>query len=114
MADIVHHFQIKASPQQIFRAISTPQGLDAWWSKSSKGRPGKGEEYELGFGPGYDWRAEVSEFVPEGQFELRLIDAQEDWLETRVGFCLDQQQDLTQVRFHHSGWPQDNEHYRVS
>lgn len=114
MADIVHHFLIKASPRQVFPAVSTAQGLDAWWTKQSTGKPGKGEEYELGFGPGYDWRAEVSQCVPDSEFELRLTSAHEDWQGTRVGFALEEEKGLTQVRFHHSGWPQDNEHYRVS
>lgn len=117
MADIVHHFPIKASPRAVFRAVSTPAGLDVWWTKTSAapaGEPAEGMEYELGFGPGYAWRAVVSRVVPDAAFELRLTDAQEDWQGTRVGFELVPSEGVTQVRFHHAGWPEANEHYRVS
>jgi hypothetical protein len=40
--------------------------------------------------------------------------AQEDWLETRVGFLLDEKDGVTHLRFRHLGWPEANEHYHVS
>ena len=114
MADIFHHFQIKAARQKVFQAVSTPAGLDVWWTKQAMGQPVEGAAYELGFGPGYEWQAVVTRCVPEAEFELQLTAAPEDWLDTRVGFQLDEQDDVTQVRFHHTGWPEVNEHYRVS
>lgn len=114
MADIFHYFPIKASSQQVFQAISTPAGLDAWWTKRSTGKPEEGAEYELGFGPAHDWRAVVSRCAPDREFELKMIAAQEDWEGTRVGFLLDEHDGVTQVRFHHADWPESNEHFRVS
>lgn len=114
MADIFQHFPIKATAGQVFEAVSTPAGLDAWWTQSSSGQPGGGAEYKLGFGPGYDWLAKVSRWVPGTGFELELIEADEDWRVTRLGFTLEENEGVTQVRFHHMGWPESNEHYRVS
>lgn len=114
MADIFHHFPIKAARQKVFQAIATPAGLSAWWAKSAAGEPVAGAEYELWFGEGYDWRAVVSRSVPDAEFEFRITSAPADWRETRVGFQLDEQADVTQLRFHHTGWPEANEHFRVS
>ncbi len=114
MADIFHHFLIKAPQQKVFEAVSTPKGLDVWWTKRSSGEPGEGAEYKLSFGAGYDWQAVVSRFIPDTEFELELTSAQEDWQGTRVGFQLDEKEGVTEVRFHHLGWPEDNEHYRIS
>ena len=74
----------------------------------------EGAEYELYFGPSHDWRAIVSRCLPNTEFELKMISAQEDWQGTLVGFVLDPKAGATWVHFHHSGWPQANEHYRVS
>jgi uncharacterized protein YndB with AHSA1/START domain len=114
MADIPHHFPIKASAQRVFHAVSTPTGLDSWWTKCSAGRAEERAEYELWFGPEFDWRAVVSRCVPPREFELEITRAQEDWLGTRVCFVLDQNEGVTQVRFCHSGWAESSEHYRVS
>lgn len=114
MPDISHDFPIKASRGRVFQAVSTPTGLDTWWTKRSSGEPAEGAEYELWFGPEYDWRAVVSRYIPSTEFELKLTHAQKDWQGTRVGFVLEENDGVTQVRFHHAGWPEANDHYRGS
>lgn len=114
MPDIFHHFPIKAPRQKVFQAISTPAGLDTWWTKRSSGEPAEGAEYELWFSPDYDWRAVVACYIPDSEFEMDITSAQEDWLGTRVGFSLEEKEGVTQVRFRHTGWPEVNEHFRVS
>ena len=118
MPDIRHDFPIQAPLERVFEAISTPRGLDAWWTKRSRGQPSEGAEYELWFGEGYDWRAVVSRCAAPpaspAEFELRMTASDPDWTGTRVGFHLERRGDRTWVRFHHTGWPHDNEHYRIS
>jgi uncharacterized protein YndB with AHSA1/START domain len=113
-SDIVHDFAIRASATLVFDSVSTSVGLDQWWTKKSRGVPRKGAPFELEFGPGFEWRAQVTRCVPEREFELTLTYADADWMGTRVGFELEGKGDATQVRFRHSGWPDANEHYRVS
>jgi len=114
MPDIFHDFPISAPRARVFGAVSSPQGLDSWWTKTSAGEPRDGAEYDLGFGPQYAWRARVTRVVEDWEFELQLVEADGDWTGTRVGFDLEGDGDTTQVRFHHTGWPSLNEHYRVS
>ena len=114
MADILHQFPIESPCPEVFKAVTTPAGLDAWWTKSASGVPGDGAKYELGFGLGYEWRAVVSRYVPDTEFELTLTGADGDWQGTRVGFVLEGNEGQTTVRFHHAGWPKANEHYRIS
>jgi uncharacterized protein YndB with AHSA1/START domain len=114
MPDVFQDFPINASARRVFEAVSTPAGLGAWWTKTASGRPEEGAIYELGFGQGFEWRARASRCVPDAEFELELIEADEDWQGTRMGFFLDENNGVTQVRFHHTGWPEANEHYRVS
>jgi uncharacterized protein YndB with AHSA1/START domain len=114
VADIFHDFPINAQGERVFRALTTPEGLDTWWTKRSAGRPQIGAEYELGFGPGYDWRAKVTRFVPNSEFEVELVHADGDWTGTRVGVRLEPRNSRTWVRFYHTGWPSPNEHYRIS
>jgi len=114
MADIVHEFFVKAPQERVFEMFATPKGLDAWWTKASAGEPRDGAEYALDFGPGHAWRAKVTRCVPGWAFELLMTSAHEDWLGTRVGCELQPERDSTRVRFHHLGWPQQNEHWRIS
>ena len=114
MADIRHELLISAPPARVFQAISTPAGLDAWWTKSSEGEPTEGRRYRLGFSPGYDWEAVVRSVTPGEGFELELTGADEDWTGTRVGFVLETAGRNTRVSFHHTGWREANRHFSVS
>ena len=115
MADILHDFPIRAAADRVFAAISTPTGLDAWWTKTSAGDPDVGAPYDLNFGPPYDWTAVVARSVPGVEFQLEIARADPDWLGTRVTFSLSSSKPgVTNVRFQHTGWPHKNEHYRIS
>src|SRR5215831_14541634 len=115
MPEIIHEFSVKASPQSVFDMFATPVGLDKWWTKTSSGDPKVGAIYRLDFGPGYAWKARVTECAPGLAFELEMTDAHEDWLRSKVGCKLNKErQGGTRVLFYHWGWPEENEHWRTS
>jgi uncharacterized protein YndB with AHSA1/START domain len=115
VADIIHEFFVKARPESVFEMFSTPAGLDQWWTKTSKGEAREGAIYHLFFGPQYDWEATVTRCAPPYSFELKITKAHPDWDGTLVGCELQPEKNgATRVRFHHTGWPEANEHWRVS
>mgnify|MGYP001559407032 CR=1 FL=1 len=114
MANIYHEFYINAPVARVFQAVSSPAGLDEWWTKRSSGEPKEGALYELWFAPEFDWRGKVTRCVPNSDFELDVSHANEDWNGTRVGFHLEDRNGSTTLRFYHLNWPEVNEHYRIS
>lgn len=114
MPDIFHDLPIQAPIERVFRAVSTPADLDQWWTARCAGHPRLAGEYELWFGPDYDWRARVSQYLPSVAFEFEITRADPEWVGTRVGFRIQPRDAGSQVSFHHLGWPSDTEHYRVS
>src|SRR2546423_6147081 len=114
MPDILHDFVIYAPIDRVFEYITTSDGLDKWWTKRSSGIPLKGSEYNLWFGPEYNWFAEVTKCLQNKEFELKLTRSDPDWKETLVGFQLTENNALVKVNFYHKGWSDINEHYRIS
>jgi uncharacterized protein YndB with AHSA1/START domain len=114
VADILCDLPIRAPRDRVFDAVSTPAGLDQWWTKTCTGRPAVGAEFTLTFGPEYNWRARATKCSAPSEFELQIEAADQDWLGTRVGFQLDDRPDGTRLRFYHTGWPHPNEHWRIS
>jgi uncharacterized protein YndB with AHSA1/START domain len=114
MPDILHDLPIKALPGRVFEAVSTPAGLDRWWTKRSSGEALEGSRFRLHFGSEYDWRARVTRCVAGSVFELEFERADVDWRGTQVGFELEPRDASTWLRFHHRGWHEANEHYRIS
>jgi uncharacterized protein YndB with AHSA1/START domain len=88
MPDILQDFLIAAPVEQVYAAIATADGLEQWWTKTSAGVPQVGRQYELGFGPAYQWRAIVTRVDAPRRFELQISVADRDW-------------------------PEANEHYRI-
>jgi uncharacterized protein YndB with AHSA1/START domain len=114
MPDILHDFVIRRPPDVVFTGIAEPSGLDQWWTSRSRGRPAVGEEYELWFGPDYDWRAVVIEMIPDRRLVWRIATAMPDWVGTVVGFDLATSALGTDVQFRHEGWAEASGHFRTS
>jgi len=115
MPDIIHEFFVNASPARVFEMFSTADGLNRWWTKEASGEPKLNAEFRLYFGPGYDWRAKVTRYVPCSEFELQMTEAHVDWAKSCVGCRLTPEgEGKTRVLFYHNGWPEANEHWRVS
>lgn len=114
VADILHDLPIKAPARRVFDTVSTPAGLDIWWADRSAGQRQTDSLYDLGFGPGYQWKARVTRCEPDSAFELEFVQADDDWTGTRVTFQIEPKGDRTWLRFSHTGWPSTNEHYRIS
>jgi uncharacterized protein YndB with AHSA1/START domain len=115
MPEIIHEFSVKVQPERVFQLFATPNGLEKWWTKSSTGDAREGGNFRLYFGPEFDWQARVTRYVPPSSFELQVTHAHPDWVGTLVGCELTPEgKNATRVRFYHTGWPEDNEHWRVS
>lgn len=114
MPDILQDLPIRAPIERVFEAVSTPDGLNQWWTETCAGTPAVGAEYALGFGADYQWRAVVTQCAAPTQFEFTLTYSDADWNGTRVSFALISSDGGTQLRFAHTGWPTANEHYRIS
>jgi uncharacterized protein YndB with AHSA1/START domain len=115
MPDIIQEFTVKAPAALVMEMFTRSEGLDRWWTKRSTGVAKEEAEYTLYFGPEYDWRAKVTRFVPDREFELQMTQAHEDWMGTRVGCILTSKGErVTRVLFQHKGWPESNEHWRLS
>lgn len=114
MHDILLDLVIHASPSRVFRAFAEPEGLDAWWTLSSSGRPEVGEEYRFFFGPEYDWKGRVRRLRPDHLIEWEITKADRDWTGTIVGAELENLGSATRLRFRHTGWAEVNDHFRQS
>lgn len=114
MPDIHFQFQINSSADAVFEAISTPNGLNAWWTLNAEAEPFVGGIYRLYFGPDFDWLARVTHLEIDRQLSWSLERAMEDWMPTRFGFALAEHESLTTVRFYHTDWERVSDHFAIS
>jgi uncharacterized protein YndB with AHSA1/START domain len=103
MVDILHRVGIVSSPDKVYDAITTIEGLAGWWAENTHGTPDVGGVIEFRFGAdGFDM--EVVELDPATHVLWKVVDGPEEWIGTTVDWQLEQEDDYTVVLFRHLGW----------
>ncbi|MEY9875263.1 uncharacterized protein YndB with AHSA1/START domain [Streptacidiphilus sp. MAP12-33] len=103
MADILHRIGATTTPERVYDALTTVDGLAAWWTEDTHGdgEPGGVLQFRFPQG-GFDMK--VLETRPKELVLWEVVDGPEEWLGTRVRFDLKQADDYTIVLFRHEGW----------
>lgn len=103
MADIKQNVAIKATPEKIFEAITTQDGLERWWAKQTIAKPEIGFVNVFTFGT-FKNEMEVVQLIPNKKVEWKCINSIEEWVGTSISFDLEEKEDRTILRFAHSDW----------
>ena len=104
MVDILHKIGIKSSsPDDVYKALTTLEGLASWWTNNAQGESKVGGVIEFRFGAGgIDMK--VLELTPDQHVLWEVVAGPAEWIGTTVSFDLQQEGDWTLVRFKHQGW----------
>ena len=65
MADILHRVGIKATTDQVYQALATPEGVAGWWTRDSRG------DTEVGGNLSFRFSAEGVEI---GGFQMEILE----------------------------------------
>lgn len=104
MTAIRHNVVIKATPETIFHAITTQEGLQSWWAKQTVARPETGFVNVFTFGTSRN-DMKITRLIPNTTVEWECILSIEEWMGTTISFDLEEQQDgRTILRFAHANW----------
>jgi Activator of Hsp90 ATPase homolog 1-like protein len=104
MVDILHKVGIKSSSlKEVYAALTTVNGLSAWWTLDTKGDTKIGGVIEFRFGAGgIDMK--VRELLAHKRVLWEVVAGPEEWIGTTVSFDLRQEDDWTIILFKHEGW----------
>ena len=109
MADILQRVGIKSSLNEVYKALTTRQGLAGWWTTDTQGEGNEVggvirfrfsvDSKEIG---GFDMK--VLELRPGKNVLWQVADGPKEWIGTKVSFELKQEGDWTIVLFKHQDW----------
>ena len=108
MADILHRVGIKSSLDEVYKALTTREGLAAWWTNNTQGEGEVGGMLKFRFSAGgveiggFDMN--VLELSPARRVLWQVVDGPAEWIGTKVSFDLKQAGDHAIVLFKHQGW----------
>ena len=109
MADITHRIGIKSSAQNVYKALSTIDGLAGWWTDDVSGSSEIGGKIQFTFkslkGDVLGQMVmQVTALEPNKKVHWRCLEGPAEWIGTDITFDLTQQDEYTILIFGHRNW----------
>lgn len=102
MADILHRVGTTAARDTVYQALTTVDGLAAWWTTDTEGSGDDVLQFRFGDVGGFDMK--VLELQPDTRVRWEVVSGPEEWVGTTVTFDLKQEGEWTIILFAHEGW----------
>ncbi|MFC3108647.1 SRPBCC domain-containing protein [Undibacterium arcticum] len=106
MVDILHRVGIKSSLDEVYKALSTRDGLAAWWTNNTQGESKVGGVFRFSAGGsdvgGFDMK--VLELHPAKRVLWQVVDGPAEWIGTKISWELKQDGEYSIVLFKHQDW----------
>ena len=113
MPSILHRIIIHASPEKIYEAVSTVEGLRNWWTEDisiDTDEMREGTKIQFRFGDqGPDMK--VIKLDPEKKVSWECIGGTTDWIGTQFHFRPVEINGVQVMVFSHTGWPDETEFF---
>lgn len=106
--DILHKVGIKSSTvDDVYKALTTREGLRGWWTHSTQGEFNVGGVIQFRFQlkeseGGFDMK--VLELHPAKSLLWEVVAGPEEWIGTKISWELRQESDWAIIVFKHQGW----------
>ena len=107
MVDILHAVGVKAQAADVYKALTTCEGLAGWWTDDTKGESGAVDgivTFRFGTRGFFDMR--VTELDPGKRVSWQVADGPQDWIGTKVHFDIRKDDGGSTILFKHEGWRQ--------
>jgi uncharacterized protein YndB with AHSA1/START domain len=88
MPNIRHELIIAASAEKVYNAITTQEGLAAWWTPETKAKPDLNSIARFSFGSSYYKEMKILELNPNTKVKWNCIAGAEEWIGTNLSFKL--------------------------
>jgi len=106
--DILHRVGIKSAPDAVYRALTTRDGLAAWWTDRTEGVGPVGGLFQFRFVDGDvdigGFDIKVLELQPDRQVLWQVVGGPDEWIGTRISWDIRQEGEYAIVMFRHQDW----------
>lgn len=114
MAGIIHRIGIKAPIADIYKCLSTTEGLAGWWTEDTKGESKVGNTLYFTFANKMGevigrMGMKVAALDNNKKVQWTCVEGPADWIGTELTFDLKQEGDQVILLFSHSQWKEATE-----
>ena len=111
MAGIKHYLLIKASPEKVYTALTTTEGLKGWWTSEAKAEEFVGGIAEFIFGEQYHNKMKITNLLNSTKVEWKCLEGDKEWIGTTFLFDLEEKDGSTILRFSHNNWKEETDFF---
>jgi uncharacterized protein YndB with AHSA1/START domain len=96
---IIHTVHVHASPQTVYRALTTEDGVTGWWSTKAEVEPGEGGTIRFTFVGDFNPHMKQTSLRENAFVEWRCVAGHDNWRDNTFRFDLRAMDGETSVRF---------------
>jgi uncharacterized protein YndB with AHSA1/START domain len=105
MADLRHQIAINAAPAKVYRALTTQDGLRAWWTADAATEEKVGGKAQFGFNQRRTvFHMTIEALEPDRRVVWSCHGEPPEWNGTTLTWEMAGEDGTTVVRFNHAGW----------
>jgi uncharacterized protein YndB with AHSA1/START domain len=112
MPEIDHEIKINATPEQVFAALSTREGVASWQTPHTEGTGEVGSHWRFIFTGRAEFDWEVVESETPSRIVWRCTKGPGDSVGTTATFLISTSDDRTLLELKHAGWPGTHGNFR--
>ena len=101
---IKHVFHINAVQENIFKALSSVEGLKNWWTVKTEGNTDLLGELQFDFGDFIGPKMRITALTKNDFVEWTCVESKQGWLGHKFTFRLHPNKGKTRIQFEHAGW----------
>ncbi|MDX1578293.1 MAG: SRPBCC domain-containing protein [Gemmatimonadota bacterium] len=99
MKTILHTVHIHASPEEVYRALTTREGVTGWWTTEATVEPGEGGVIAFTFHGDFHPRMEQTDLEENRLVRWRCVGGHDNWLDNTFTFAVRERDGETSLRF---------------
>lgn len=111
MAHLKHYLLIKSSPEKVYKALTSTEGLGGWWTLEAKTDEQVDGIAEFKFGDRYHNKMKMLKLVPNKTVEWECIKGDKEWIGTTFLFDLEEKEGDTILKFTHGNWKEETKFF---
>lgn len=105
MADILHQLSIRATPTQLYHALTDKKGLTNWWTRDVNIEPMVNSIGQFNFEHGkIEVRLKIVKLIPNRSVVWHCLQGFPEWEDTQIAFDIEATRTDCILHFSHRGW----------
>ena len=111
MAAIKHLLVIQCSPEIIYSAITTTDGIANWWTVQTHVGTKVGDINIFDFGDRYHNEMKIFDLLPDKRIVWECVVGDKEWIGTKLIFEIEKKDNSSILRFTHSEWKEETDFF---